>query len=69
MFDEAILPRFEEILDEKLHQYQIEVLGFKEEVLGEIKNLRDEIAVALHQYERTNTKVDEIASHLKLSFT
>ncbi len=68
MFEEALLPRIEEILDGNLQKYKIETLGFKEEVLGEIKDLRDEVSVTLNQYERTNKKVDKIAKHLDLAF-
>jgi len=60
MFEEALLPRIEEILDEKIEKYRVEVLGFKEEVLGEIKNLRDEVLVVNHQYDRTNKRVDKL---------
>ena len=66
MFEEALLPRIKEILEEKLAKYRVEVIGFKEEVLGEIKDLRDEVKVTLGQYERTNDKVDRIAKHLDL---
>lgn len=67
MFDEAILPRIEEIFEEKIKKYQVEVLGFKDEVMGEIKALRDEVAVALHQYKRTNNRVDKIDKHSNIS--
>lgn len=67
MFDEAILPRIEEIFEEKLKKYRIEVLEFKEEVLGEIKNLRDEVVVTLHQYERTDQRIGKIDRHLGIS--
>jgi hypothetical protein len=63
----AILPRIEEILDEKLQKYRVEVLGFKEEVLSEIKDLRDEVTVVNHQYRRTNDRVDELAKKLSVS--
>lgn len=67
MFEEALLPRIEEILEEKIQKYRIEVLEFKEEVMGEIKKLREEVTVVIHQYERTNKRVDKIAKHLNLS--
>jgi hypothetical protein len=66
MFEDALLPRIEEVFEEKLKKYQIEVVGFKEEVLGEIKGLRDEVKVTLNQYKRTNNKVDNISKHLNL---
>ena len=81
MFEEALLPRIDELFDEKVEKinkqvkkyrrevcgYRVDVLGFKEEVLGEIRDLRDEVAVTLHQYTRTNKRVDKIATHLNLS--
>jgi hypothetical protein len=66
MFEEALLPEIEEIFEDKLKKYQVEVVGFKEEVLGEIKGLRDEVKVTLNQYKRTNEKVDKISKHLDL---
>lgn len=65
MFEEAILPRIEEILSEKIKNYRIEVLGFKEEVLGEIRDLRDEVTVASRLYERVDKRVDRIEKLLK----
>lgn len=67
MFEEALLPRIEEILEEKIQKYRVEVIGFKEEVLGEIKDLREEVTVTVHQYERTNKRVDKISKHLNIS--
>jgi len=71
MFEEALLPRIEEIVDEKVGKlssevknYRGEIIEFKEAVIGEVKDLRDEVAVALHQYDRTNKRVDKIAQHL-----
>ena len=62
VFEEAILPRLEEMMDErleaKLKPFRDDVLGFKVEVMGEIKDLREEVTVALHQYKRTNKRVD-----------
>ena len=66
MFEEALLPRIEEIFEDKIKKYQVEVIGFKDEVLGEIKGLRDEVKVTLNQYKRTNKKVDKISKHLNL---
>ena len=67
MFEEALLPRIEEIFEDKLKKYQVEVVGFKEEVLVEIKGLRDEVKVTLNQYKRTNENVEKISKHLDLS--
>ena len=64
MFEEVLLPRIEEGLDEKIEKYRVEVLGFKEEVLGEIKNLRDEVSVVNHQYDRTNKRMNKIEKML-----
>jgi len=66
MFDEAILPRIEEIFDDKLKKYEIKVVEFKEEVLGEIQKLRDEVLVTSHHYEKTNERVDKIDRHLEI---
>lgn len=52
MFVEAILPRLGEMFDEKFSKYREEVLGFKQEVLGEIEKLRQESAVSTHQYKK-----------------
>ena len=60
MFEEALLPRIEEILEKKLSKYRVEVIGFKKEVIGEIKDLRDEVVAVNGQYERTNIKVDRL---------
>ena len=75
MFNQEILPRFEEIVAEKMAEtfdkkflpYRNEVVDFKVEILGEIKNLREEIAVAGHQYDRTNRRVDKIDEHLGIN--
>lgn len=78
MFEQEILPRFEEILDEKLNRYRREddkklqayrneVVDFKVEVLGEIKNLREEVVVTGHQYDRTSRRVDKIDKHLGIT--
>ena len=78
MFEEAILPRIEEVFDkkmeeyasktnDKLNNYRNEVVEFKVEVLGEIKDLREENQIMFKQYERTNDRVDRIAKHLDIS--
>lgn len=78
MFEEALLPRIEEIFVEKMEEHKVEVdrtikgyrnevVDFKVEVLGEIKNLREEVTVVNHQYERTNKRVDKISKHLNIS--
>lgn len=75
LFNEAILPRFEEVVEEKLNihdermetklkEYKVEVLGFKEEVMGEIKKLRDEVVITGHHYRNTNKRVDLVDKHL-----
>jgi len=66
MFDEAILPRIEEIFENKLKKYSNDVVGFKDEVMGEIKALRDEVLVTSHHYEKTNKRVDLIDKHLEI---
>lgn len=65
MFEEALLPRIEEILEEKLGKYRIEVLGFKEEVLGEIQKLREDVTVTLHQYKRTDKRLGKLEDKVK----
>ncbi len=71
MFNEAILPRFDEVIEErlnirdekmenKLREYRHEVVGFKEGVMGEIQKLRDEVLITGHHYEKTNKRVDLI---------
>jgi len=67
MFNEAILPRIEEIMEDKLHKYQIEVVDFKQEVLAEIKKLRDEVLVVNHQYRRTTDRVENIEKKLNIT--
>ncbi len=67
MFEDALLPRIEEVFENRIKVYQEEVVGFKVEVLGEIQKLREEVAVVNHQYERTNKRVDKIAKKLNLN--
>ena len=71
MFQKQLLPRIEEIMGEKIEKvttnFRSEVLGFKVEVLGEIKGLREEVTTALGQYKRTNRRVDRIEKYLNLS--
>ena len=67
MFNEAILPRIEEIMEDKLHKYQIEVVDFKQEVLDEIKKLRDEVLVVNHQYRRTTDRIEDIEKKLSIT--
>lgn len=67
MFEEAILPRIEEVFDRKIEKYREEVIDFKVEVVGEIKDLREENQIILKQYERTNDKVDKIAKQIDIS--
>ncbi|MBI2590499.1 MAG: hypothetical protein HYW33_01275 [Candidatus Blackburnbacteria bacterium] len=86
--EKSLLPRMEEVIDErmavystrleerieekigqmedKLKIYRNEVLEFKDEVIGEVKGLREEVAVALHQYERTTKRVEDIEKHLNI---
>ncbi|TSC89328.1 MAG: hypothetical protein G01um10145_485 [Microgenomates group bacterium Gr01-1014_5] len=49
MFVESLLPRTEEMFEEKFSKYRDEVLGFKQEVLGEIEKLREESSVSAYQ--------------------
>lgn len=67
MFDEEILPRVGEIFDGKLKKYEVKIIEFKEEVLGEIQKLRDEVLITSHHYEKTNERVDIIDQHLGIN--
>jgi hypothetical protein len=53
--------------DVKVKEYKDEVLGFKEEVLGEIQKLRDEVVITGHHYKKTNERVDKIDEHLGIN--
>lgn len=74
MFEEALLPRIGEMLDEKVEEfkeevgkYREEVLDFKQEVLGEIEKLREETTVSTHQYRRVIDRVEVIENHLGIT--
>ena len=54
-------------METEVRSYKDDVVGLKVEILGEIQKLRDEVAVTLHQYQRTNRRVDIIDSHLGIS--
>lgn len=64
MFNEAILPRIDEMFEESLKKYTNEVAGFKDEIVGELQKLREEVTVTSHHYEKTNKRVDIIDKHL-----
>jgi hypothetical protein len=67
MFEEAIFPRIEQLFDEKVHQMETKFLESEERVMGEIHGLREEVSITLHQYKRTNKRVDEIDKHLGIN--
>ena len=69
MFDEAILPRIDEIFENKLKKYTNEVVGMKDEVVGELQKLRDEVIVTSHHYDKTNKRVNIIDKHLGIDTT
>lgn len=70
MFDQAILPRIDELFEEKLQKYQSEtineVASFKSEVVGEVQKLREEVIVTNHHYIKTNKRVDLIDKELNI---
>lgn len=63
LFKDEIDERFED----KLKVYRNEVVGFKDEVVGELQKLRDEVSVTGHHYEKTNKRVDKIDKHLGIN--
>lgn len=67
IFEEALLPRIEEILEEKTQKYRVEVIGFKEEVMSEVQGLRNEVTATLHQYRRTTDRVEKIENQLNIT--
>lgn len=77
IFDEKIMPRLEKIMEEyrkevqsykvEVQEYKNDVVGYREETSGEIQKLRNEVIVALHQYKRTNRRVDLIDKHLDIN--
>lgn len=70
MFDQAILPRIDELFEEKLQKYQNEtineVASFKSEVCGELQKLREEVSTTNHLYKKTNERVDLIDKELNI---
>lgn len=67
MLEEQILPRIEEIFEEKIQKYRSEVVDFKVEVVGELKSQREEVSAVNIQYERTNKKINKIAKKLNIA--
>jgi|SRR3989344_9360489 len=53
-------------LEEKVDGYRQEVLGFKAEVIGEVQTMRDELTIALHQYERGDKRLTRVEKYLHL---
>ncbi len=77
MFQKAILPRIEELFEKKiqkldskferkLDKYHKEVVGFKVEVMDEIKDLREEVIITLHQYKRTDRRLEKVEKRLNI---
>ena len=56
-----------EHLEEKVDNYRQEVVGFKADVMGEVQTMRDELTVALHQYERSDNRLTRVEKYLHLS--
>lgn len=53
-------------LEAKVELYRREVIEFKEEVVGEIQALRNEVTLTLGQYQRMDSRVTRIEKHLNL---
>ena len=53
-------------LSSELREYHNDVISFKEEVMSEIKDFREEISVSNHQKERNEKRLDRIEDVLHL---
>lgn len=67
VFFEEVMPRIEEVLEEKVDKYRNDVLDYKVETVGEIKALREEVIVVNHQYERSDKRLTRVEKKLKLA--
>lgn len=54
-------------LEEKVDNYRQEVVGFKADVMGEVQTMRDELTIALHQYERSDNRLTRVEKYLHLA--
>jgi len=54
-------------LEDKVDSYRQEVVGFKADVMGEVRTMRDELAVALHQYERSDNRLTRVEKYLHMA--
>lgn len=54
-------------LEEKVDNYRQEVVGFKSDVMGEVQTMRDELTIALHQYERSDNRLTRVEKYLHLA--
>jgi hypothetical protein len=73
MMEEAILPRIEEMINERaertearIEEYRNEIIGFKDEVMGKVKNFEEEATVSSYQNRRTVKRVERIEKHLNM---
>jgi hypothetical protein len=70
-FNSEILPRLESVLQQSMdmveEKFSKKLLATEEKVMGEIKDMREELTIALHQYKRTNARVDKIDEHLGIN--
>ncbi len=75
MLTQNDLDQIEEVVGEKIEERtrnlptKDEFFTKMDEVVGELKGLRDEVTSVNHQYERTNKRVDKINKHLGISTT
>lgn len=71
LFQEVLMPQ----IDNKIKSLKLDIsyLPTKEEyfaredkTMGELKKLRDEVALTGHHYEKTNKRIDLIDKHLSI---
>lgn len=76
-FHEEIIPTFElmlknqkkeikEEISEEIQGLKNDVISLKEEVMGEIKDFREEMTVGMHQNERNTRRLDRVEKVLDL---
>jgi hypothetical protein len=77
-FTEEMLPRIEEVLDQKftvfeektaneLKDINTKILESEEHLIGRLQGIENQLTIATHQYQRTNRRVDKIDSHLGIN--
>lgn len=55
------------MLEESETRVRNDVLTFKDEIITEVKHLREEISSALYKYDQSNKRISRIEKHLHLS--